>query len=290
MENPAGGMEKMWFMSDWQDKKKIVDLCAYAWPFKKTTNLWVNGFKFEPKGNTGQGRCKEECGQGALNAETNRFRHYMALAVDPERGPRGAGAAQMTCGMPQQLIIEILKAVKATAQVSGKVVVDLCAGFQSLREEVEKAGARYIAVDIKGRRQPEKLNTRSSAVVLIQDGKVLVSSTENTEAGLEIVKGNASNLNTPTHSDAVKELERVTGLSEASWRTRVVKGPRTRALKDTTYYIYKINPIPWKAVGNHGQTTPSRNGRWVRAEEVAIANGWRSEDVQIIKELNIRVN
>ena len=46
MENPAGGLEKMWFMSDWQDKKKIIDLCSFAWPFKKTTNRWVEGFEF----------------------------------------------------------------------------------------------------------------------------------------------------------------------------------------------------------------------------------------------------
>ena len=140
----------MWFMSDWEDKQKIVELCAYAWPFKKSTNLWVEGFEFNPQGNTGSGRCEQKCGQGAVDNDTNRFKHYMALAVDPNRGPRGKGSQQMTCGMPKQLIVEILNAIKQTAQVSGKVVLDLCAGFQSLREAVVEAGARYVAVDIQG--------------------------------------------------------------------------------------------------------------------------------------------
>ena len=39
MENPQGGMEKMLYMADWEDKKKIIDLCAFIWPFRKTTNL-----------------------------------------------------------------------------------------------------------------------------------------------------------------------------------------------------------------------------------------------------------
>ena len=29
MENLQGGMEKMWFMRDWEDEKKVVDLCSF---------------------------------------------------------------------------------------------------------------------------------------------------------------------------------------------------------------------------------------------------------------------
>ena len=81
---------------------------------------------------------------------TRRFRHYMALAVDPQRGPRGAGATSKTCGIPNMLITEILQALKETKQLEGKVVIDqyLCAGFQSIREAVLTAGATYVAVDI----------------------------------------------------------------------------------------------------------------------------------------------
>ena len=67
LENPAGGLERMWYMMDWKDKKKVIEMCTflYMWPFKKTTNLWVNlGFDWQPKGITGDGRCGEKCGQG----------------------------------------------------------------------------------------------------------------------------------------------------------------------------------------------------------------------------------
>ena len=48
------------------------------------------------------------------------------------------------------LITEILTAMAETQQLRGKVVLDLCAGFQSIRRAVEAAGAKYVAVDLKG--------------------------------------------------------------------------------------------------------------------------------------------
>ena len=113
-----------------------------------TTNLWAHGFKWEPKGVTGTGRCKEQCGQGSVDPVTRRCRHYMVLAVDPQRGTRGAGATQMTCGIPDKLITEILEAVKGTVELKGKVVLDLCAGFQSIRKAVLEAGSKCVAVDL----------------------------------------------------------------------------------------------------------------------------------------------
>ena len=68
----------------------------------------------------------------------------MALAVDPQRGPRGAGATSKTCGIPNMLITEILQALKETRQLEGKVVIDLCAGFQSIRKAVLAAGASIV--------------------------------------------------------------------------------------------------------------------------------------------------
>ena len=174
MENPRGGMEKMWFMADMEDKKRIVELCAYAWPFRKSTNLWTHGFTWNQQGNTGSGRCNDSCDQGALDPLTKRFRHFMALAVDPERGPRGPGAARMTCGIPNMLIKEILTAVSEQVSLGGKVVLDLCAGFQSIREEVLKAGATYVAVDLHGARVVKNHRPRRVAVVLECNGKVLV--------------------------------------------------------------------------------------------------------------------
>ena len=73
----------------------------------------------------------------------------MALAVDPQRG---ANATKMTCGIPERLIIEILTAINEVESIEDKVVLDLCAEFQSLREQVIKMGANYVAVDVMGTR------------------------------------------------------------------------------------------------------------------------------------------
>ena len=92
--------------------------------------------------------------KGTVDPLTRRFRHYMALAVDPQRGPSGPQARCMTCGILDALITEILAAMAKTQQLRGKVVLDLCAGFQSIREAVNqiKAGATYVAVDLEGNR------------------------------------------------------------------------------------------------------------------------------------------
>ena len=78
---------------------------------------------------------------------------FVALAVDPQRGPRGTNAVKMTCGIPEKLIIELLTAVNEVERIEDKVVLDLCAGFQSLREQVIKMGANYMVVDITGARK-----------------------------------------------------------------------------------------------------------------------------------------
>ena len=105
----------------------------FLWPFKKTTNLWVKlGFDWQPEGVTGEGRCGEKCGQGCEDPITKRFKHFMALAVDPQRGPRGTNATKMTCNIPEKLVIELLTAINEVGTIEDKVVLDLCAGFQSL--------------------------------------------------------------------------------------------------------------------------------------------------------------
>ena len=92
----------------------------------------------------------------------------MALAVDPQRGPRGTNVVKMTCGMPEKLIIEILKAVNEIETIEDKVVLDLCAGFQSLKEQVLSMGTKYVAVDIVGARKVKEDEARQVAVVLRQ--------------------------------------------------------------------------------------------------------------------------
>ena len=61
--------------------------------------------------------------------------------------------------------------------IEDKVVPDLCAGFQSLREQVIKMGANYVAVDVMGARKVQKCEPREAAVVLRQGDKYLSIST-----------------------------------------------------------------------------------------------------------------
>ena len=132
------------------------------------------------KGTTGGGRCGEACEQGATDPATKRCRHFMALAVDPQRGPRDSNTAKMTCGIPQLLITELLQAVNKAEGIEDKVVLDLFAGFQSLREQVLKMGARYVAVDIAGERKAKEEEARRAALVIRQDNTYLLTLQEKT--------------------------------------------------------------------------------------------------------------
>ena len=62
---------------------------------------------------------------------TGRFKHFMALAVDPQRGPRGAGAARMTCRIPDLLITEILQGMAEMMDLGGKVVLEYAQGSRA---------------------------------------------------------------------------------------------------------------------------------------------------------------
>ena len=61
---------------------------------------------------------------------------------------------------------ELLQAVNEAEGMEGKVVLDLCAGFQSLREQVLKMGAKYVAVDIAGERNVKEAEARWAAIVI----------------------------------------------------------------------------------------------------------------------------
>ena len=163
------GLSEQWHMMDWAAQKNTVDLCAYGWPYKKATDLWLKGFELTPVGRTGTGRCRQLCGQGEVNPATGKYAHFQALGVEPQRGPRGTSHVSGKCGMPRELLKEILKAACGGEDITNKVVLDLCAGFQSMKEVAEDMGARYLAVDLEGAR-----NKASSSIVK-QAGIVLMS-------------------------------------------------------------------------------------------------------------------
>lgn len=153
IENPAQGLARQAYMDE---PTCTVDLCAFGWPFKKPTDLWISGFVYEPCGDTGDGRCgKESCKQGEVRSDTGRVRHYRTLGGEPERGPRGKGATALSHGMPKHLLGEILNAARI-AMPDRHVVLDLCAGHQSWREVAIAQGMRYVAVDLKGELPPRE--------------------------------------------------------------------------------------------------------------------------------------
>ena len=278
MENPAGGLEKMKFMMDWEDKKKLIDLCAYAWPFKKATNLWTENIDWEPKGNTGTGRCEHKCGQGEVNRVTGLFKHYMALAVHPERGPRGEGAVSLKCGMPTQMLQEIMMQVAREGEVTDKVVLDLCAGFQSLRDTALKLGMRYVAVDIQGERNKPKEGEqqRKYALVMMENGQVLAQKKHQ----WTIPKAEKGATDTSVHDTAVKAMQTATGLNQQSWISNIREGPAVVALRDTTYFIYKMVNLK-TIVGNAKEgmkIVEARGAQWNEEDEEAIKKYTEKED------------
>ena len=61
----------------------------------------------------------------------------------------------MKNAMPQMWTEGFLR--HAMSRSSNKVVIDLCAGWQSMRPVCEKLGLEYITVDIEGDRNIRKL-------------------------------------------------------------------------------------------------------------------------------------
>ena len=234
MENPAMGMAQAWNMLDWESKRRTVDLCAYGWPYKKSTDLWVEGFDFQPKGRTGSGRCEHACEQGMVNPATGKFSHFLALAMEPQRGPRGASHVSGKNGMPRELLAEVLWSA-AKGSLEGKVVLDLCAGFQSMREVAEARGAKYVAVDLQGRRMALERRKRRAAVALrLPSGEVVVEDSTGELAVGELLKGETA------HDAAVRAAAAGLGLHSEWIQSRAVCVPRVLERGGLTLFVYDL--------------------------------------------------
>ena len=108
-----------------------------------------------PAGTTGDGLChNSECGMGMCNTVTQMFNHVIKIARHPADGFRGIGAARQKNAMHEAWTEEFLRhAMESRPQ---RTVIDLCAGWQSMRRICEKLGLNYIAVDIEGDRNIPK--------------------------------------------------------------------------------------------------------------------------------------
>ena len=159
MENPRGLLALQEYMQ--KDRLPVgwllaaIDQCAFGRDYKKSTHLWHNFQQIQFEGVTGDGRCHGRCGKGEWVG--GYFRHFKALAVEPERGPRGKGHTKEKNALPRGLLELVLaQAVDETPRRGAKGIVDLCSGFQSWRPVALEHGCSYVAVDVLGDRNYAK--------------------------------------------------------------------------------------------------------------------------------------
>ena len=155
LENPRGYLENRDYMQPEMMHegyvKELIDQCAFGREFQKPTHLWHDLKSWSPKGVTGSGRCESRCGKGVM--DRGYYKHFKGLAMEPYRKPRGKGQGKEKNLIPALLLEEVLLASSpSTQKLQGKVVIDLCSGFQSWKPVAQKFGCKYIAIDILGDR------------------------------------------------------------------------------------------------------------------------------------------
>ena len=166
-----------------------------------------------------------------VNPTTGKFAHYMALAMQPQRGPRGASHISDKCGMPAGLLAEVLWAA-CKGPLEGKVVLDLCAGFQSMRAVAEARGAKYVAVDLEGPRKARP-TVRHAAVVMRCGDKVLTKMDGHLPS--ETVGDGET-----AHDAAMRAVRLQLGI-EPSWiRVRAASMPRVCERDGFTAFVYDL--------------------------------------------------
>ena len=161
IENPDGDLKHRPFMlpEEWPEglprAYRPFHCCAFKHPAKKPMSFWTSMVDYFPAGTTGDGLCHNgECNMGTWNTATQMFNHAIKIARHPADGFRGIGAARQKNAMPEAWTEEFLQhAMKSRPQ---RTVIDLCAGWQSMRPICEKLGLNYIAVDIEGDRNIPK--------------------------------------------------------------------------------------------------------------------------------------
>ena len=162
VENPRGSLEKRGYMQDGMlpvgVRKGVLDQCVFGKEYRKTTRIWHNIEGWTPEGITGDGRCHGRCGKGSM--QKGYFKHTKALAMEPIRGPRGPGHTKEKNALPYDLLLEFAGAALQELPVSTdsgrKVIVDLCAGFQSWAPVAHDLHCTYVAIDVLGDRNSRK--------------------------------------------------------------------------------------------------------------------------------------
>ena len=158
MENPWASLARRPFMAPLTTMLGMVrhgiHYCAFGHLSKKATHWWSTP-GWVPQGSTGTGLCQCRCPHGYIDPVTGRWRHAVGLGRQHALGYTGKGAVAKKNAVPHKMLTEWLRAaVKAhsTINTNRGVVIDLCAGWQSMRGPALGEGYDYVAVDIVGRR------------------------------------------------------------------------------------------------------------------------------------------
>ena len=95
-------------------------------------------------------------------------------------------------------------------------MIDLCAGFQSIREAVLAAGATYVAVDSMGKREAKLVKPRRAAVALRWGNRVLavLHKLQDGSKVWTIPGGKMEDSDESLHAAGVRELKEEVGIGQ----------------------------------------------------------------------------
>jgi hypothetical protein len=162
LENPAGMLAERPFMtvSGWLSLgvRRVVNYCNYGGRFLKPTFIWSSLRQWVPGGQSGCGRCNEQCSAGTWKWVSSTQRKAGVGYVHDEQigGPTsktvpGLGPKKhQRWHVPAPLLEEVLSVAREEAkdEPRRRYVIDLCAGRGSLLEVVQQHGLDYVPVDI----------------------------------------------------------------------------------------------------------------------------------------------
>ena len=116
IENPVGSLVRRDYMQEktWVQKRQLREIhyCAYGHPYHKPTHIWTNHLQWQPRGDTGTGRCERRCQAGGWSS-AGRWKHIHGIARESSREIQGKGRAAWKNMVPQKLHSELWQGVMA---------------------------------------------------------------------------------------------------------------------------------------------------------------------------------
>ena len=162
LENPVGMLAERPFMTvtDWLSLgvRRVVNYCNYGGRFLKPTHVWSSLRQWIPGGESGCGRCNEQCSAGSWNWVPSsrrkvgvRYAHDEHIGGPTSKTVQGLGPKKhQRWHVPAPLLEEVLSVAREEAkdEPRRRYVIDICAGRGSWLEVVQQQGLDYVPVDI----------------------------------------------------------------------------------------------------------------------------------------------